>query len=61
MKRKNRLSALLCTLAILCALAVPAAGSSGNTPVYLLATHDKFCDLPGGALALAVGGTIYIP
>ena len=47
MKRKNRLSALLCTLAILCALAVPAAGSSGNTPVYLLATNDKFCDLPG--------------
>ena len=61
MKRKNRLSALLCTLAVLCALAVPAAGSSGNTPVYLLATNDKFCDLPGGALPLAVGGTIYIP
>lgn len=61
MKGKNRLSALLCTLAILCALAVPAAGSSGNTPVYLLAANDKFCDLPGGALPLAVGGTIYIP
>ncbi len=58
--KKRRFSAFLCALVLLCTLAVPAWGSS-NTPVYLLAANDKFCDLPGGALPMAVGKVIYIP
>ena len=57
---KRRLSVLLCLFALLCALALPASGSS-STPIYLLAANDKFCDLPGGALPIAVNGVIYVP
>lgn len=57
MKKLRRLPALLCALAILCALALPAWGSS-NTVVYLLALNDKFYD---SYLPVAVNGVIYIP
>ena len=59
--KSRRFPALLCLLALLWALAVPVLGSSGNTTVYLLAANDKFCDLPGGVLPIAVNGTVYIP
>lgn len=57
---KKRVVALLCALALVCALTVPALGSS-STPVYLLAVNDKFCDLPGGVRPEAVNGVIYVP
>lgn len=57
---KKRLAALLCALALVCALTVPALGSS-SSPVYLLAVNDKFCDLPGGVRPEAVNGVIYVP
>lgn len=55
---KKRIPALLCALALVCALALPALGSS-STPVYLLAANDKFCDL--GVLPVAINGVIYVP
>lgn len=59
---KKRITALFLSLALalVLALALPAAGSS-SAPVYLLAVNDKFCDLPGGALPIAVNGVIYVP
>lgn len=60
MRKLRRLPALLCALALACVLVIPVSGSS-STPVYLLAANDKFCDLPGGALPVAIGGVIYIP
>lgn len=55
---KKRLAAILCALALFCALALPAWGSSGSTTVYLLAVNDKFYD---GYRPVAVNGVIYIP
>lgn len=60
MKKLRRLPALLCALALVCALIVPASGTS-SSPVYLLAVNDKFCDLPGGVRPEAVNGVIYVP
>lgn len=60
MNRPRRLPALLCALALVCALILPVWGVP-STPVYLLAANDKFCDLPGGALPVAINGIIYIP
>lgn len=60
MKKKRRFPALLCALALVCTLAATAMGAP-STPIYLLAANDKFCDLPGGALPIAVNGIIYIP
>lgn len=60
MKKLRRLPALACALALVCALVLPAAGSSGSVPIYLLAANDKFCDL-GGIQPLSSGGVIYIP
>jgi len=59
---KRRIFALLCALVLLLG-ALPAlrAQASSNTTVYLLAANDKFCDLPGGVLPVAVSGTIYVP
>lgn len=54
---KKRLTALLCSLALVCALALPALGSSGST-VYLLAVGDKFYD---AYRPVAVNGVIYVP
>lgn len=56
--KSRRLPAFLCALALVCALALPALGSS-STPVYLLAANDKFCDL--GVLPEAINGVIYVP
>lgn len=58
---KKRFCSLLCLVALLGTLIFSALGTSGNSTVYLLAANDKFCDLPGGVLPLAVNGTIYIP
>lgn len=60
MRRPGRIPALLCALALVCALVLPAWGAP-STPVYLLVANDKFCDLPGGALPVAINGIIYIP
>lgn len=60
MRRPGRITALLCALALVCALVLPAWGAP-STPVYLLVANDKFCDLPGGALPVAINGIIYIP
>ena len=60
MTKPRRLPALLCALALVCALVLPVWGVP-STPVYLLAANDKFCDLPGGALPVAINGIIYIP
>ena len=57
---KKRLAALLCAVVLLCAAALPRAEAAAST-VYLLATNDKMCDLPGGLLPVAVSGTIYVP
>lgn len=60
---KKRLPALVCALLLLLAGAFPVlqARASSNASVYLLAANDKFCDLPGGVLPVAVNGTIYVP
>lgn len=60
MKRPGRATALLCALALVCALVLPVWGAP-STPVYLLVANDKFCDLPGNALPVAINGIIYIP
>lgn len=60
MRRPGRIPALLCALALVCSLVLPAWGAP-STPVYLLVANDKFCDLPGGALPVAINGIIYIP
>lgn len=60
MKRLGRVPALLCALVLVCALILPAWGVP-STPVYLLVANDKFCDLPGNALPVAINGIIYIP
>ena len=54
---KKRISALLCSLALVCALILPVWGSSGST-VYLLAVGDKFYD---AYRPVAVNGVVYVP
>ncbi len=60
---KKQLCSLLAAVCLLFAISIPfqCAQASSNTTVYLLAANDKFCDLPGGVLPVAVDGTIYIP
>ena len=58
---KKRPAAFLCALALLLALALPVLGVNDLPTVYLLATNDKFCDLPGGALPTVVNGVVYVP
>ena len=58
---KKRIPAILCALVLLLGGLLPAWASSANTTVYLLAANDKFCDLAGGFLPVAVDGTIYVP
>lgn len=54
---KKRIAALLCSLSLVCALVLPALGTSGST-VYLLAVGDKFYD---AYRPVAVNGVIYVP
>ena len=60
---KKRLCALLAAVCLLLLISVPSqpAGASSSGTIYLLAANDKFCDLPGGVLPVAVNGTIYVP
>ena len=58
---KKRPAAFFCALALLLALVLPALGVNDLPTVYLLATNDKFCDLPGDVRPVAVDGTVYIP
>lgn len=58
---KKNLTALFCALALLLALAIPALGVNDTPAVYILATNDKFCDLPGGAQPTVVNGVVYVP
>ncbi len=58
---KKNLTALFCALALLLTLAIPALGVNDPPAVYILATNDKFCDLPGGALPTVVNGIVYVP
>ncbi len=58
---KKRIPTILCALVLLLGGLLPAWASSANTTVYLLAANDKFCDLAGGFLPVAVDGTIYVP
>lgn len=57
---KKRLAALLCAAVVLFAAVLPRAAAFTPT-IYLLATNDKMCDLPGGLLPVAVNGVIYVP
>ena len=57
---KKRMATLLCTAALFLCLALPPAAGAPAT-VYLLAVNDKMCDLPGAALPVSVGGSIYVP
>lgn len=59
--KKKKLTALVCALVLLLAMAVPVMGTNEVPTVYLLATNDKFCDLPGGALPTVVNGVVYVP
>lgn len=54
---KKRIATLLCSLALVCALALPVLGSSGST-VYLLAIGDKFYD---SYRPVSINGAIYVP
>ncbi len=58
---KKRPAAFFCALALLLALVLPALGVNDLPTVYLLATNDKFCDLPGGALPTVSNGVVYVP
>lgn len=57
---KRRFWALLCAVALLLALTIPASSVTSD-PVYLLAVNDRMCDLPNGTLPISIGGVIYVP
>ncbi len=54
---KKRITALLCSLALVFTLTLPAWGAPGST-VYLLAVGDKFYD---AYRPVAINGVIYVP
>lgn len=58
---KKTITVLFCVLALLLTLAVPTLGVNETPAVYILATNDKFCDLPGGALPTVSNGVVYVP
>ena len=58
---KKRICSLVCVLALALGILSLSALGAPTTTVYLLATNDKMCDLPNGALPILVNGTVYVP
>lgn len=58
---KKKLTALACAVALLFALSLPALSVNEPPAVYMLATNDKFCDLPGGTLPTVYNDVVYVP
>ena len=60
-RRKKRIQSLLCALAVLLVLLLPAAGAAGTPTIYLMAENDKMLNLPLDAMPAWIGGTLYVP
>lgn len=58
---KKKTIVLLCAVALLFSLSLPALSVNETPAVYILAINDKFCDLSGGALPTVYNGVVYVP